>query len=79
MTLQQKELKVSIIFLNNCYQKYVKLSSLAVHPKDLERVKTDDFWLQRFIVHNKNDIKKATDMLWTSLIWRRDNNINGNY
>ncbi|XP_060534835.1 motile sperm domain-containing protein 2-like isoform X2 [Cylas formicarius] len=48
----------------------------AVHPKDLERFKNEDHWLQRFIAHNDNDIPLALKMVWGSLTWRKENNVN---
>ncbi|CAG9770597.1 unnamed protein product [Ceutorhynchus assimilis] len=53
----------------------------SVHPKDLERVKSDDKYLKRFIAHNDNDIGATLKMMWTSLNWRKDfqtNDINEN-
>lgn len=50
---------------------------LDVHPQDLEKVKNNDYWLQRFLIHSKSDEKKALEMLWTALTWRKENKING--
>lgn len=49
----------------------------GVHPKDLERVKKDDHWIERFLLHHKGDVGLALGMLWTSLEWRKANNLNG--
>lgn len=50
---------------------------IGVHPKDLLRVKNDDDWLERFLKHQKSEVEKAHEMLWTSVTWRKENNING--
>nr|CAH7753988.1 unnamed protein product [Callosobruchus chinensis] len=64
--------------LRNLFLKDVESKgSDCVHPKDLERVKTSDDWLRRFILHQESDVKKALEMLWTSVKWRKDNNVNG--
>nr|CAH7753987.1 unnamed protein product [Callosobruchus chinensis] len=63
--------------LRNLFLKDVESKgSDCVHPKDLERVKTSDDWLRRFILHQESDVKKALEMLWTSVKWRKDNNVN---
>lgn len=49
-----------------------------MHPKDLERVKKDDFWLERFLMHHRGDAEKAHEMLWSAVTWRKEKNINGN-
>lgn len=51
---------------------------LDVHPKDVERAKTDDKWLKRFLLHHEGNTKLALDMMWTSVTWRKENNVNGN-
>ncbi|XP_018572291.1 motile sperm domain-containing protein 2-like [Anoplophora glabripennis] len=59
-------------FLND----FSKKGNDSVHPKDLERVKTDDDWLQRFLLHQENNMQNALNMLWVSLNWRKENNVN---
>ncbi|CAH2083380.1 unnamed protein product [Euphydryas editha] len=41
------------------------------HPLDLERVK-DDKYLKRVLIHNENDVKQASDMLWDIFTWRKN-------
>ncbi|KAJ8924694.1 hypothetical protein NQ315_000845 [Exocentrus adspersus] len=60
------------LFLNDLSSK----GNDSVHPKDLERVKSDDGWLRRFLLHQENDVQNALNMLWTSVNWRKDNNVN---
>nr|CAI5867080.1 unnamed protein product [Callosobruchus analis] len=63
--------------LRNAFLKDVESKgSDCVHPKDLERVRTSDDWLRRFILHQESDVQKALEMLWTSVKWRKDNNVN---
>lgn len=50
---------------------------VGVHPKDLERVKKDEFWVERFLMHEKNNVEKALQLMWKSVEWRKANNING--
>ncbi|CAH1155749.1 unnamed protein product [Phaedon cochleariae] len=59
-------------FLNDLASK----GNNGVHPNDLERVKTSDDWLQRFLLHNDGDQTLALKMLWTSVTWRLENNVN---
>lgn len=54
-----------------------KLRFSAVHPKDLERIKSDDYLIERFLLHHKNDVNKSLEMMWASVTWRKQNNING--
>ncbi|KAJ8973394.1 hypothetical protein NQ317_002762 [Molorchus minor] len=63
-----------ILFLNDISVK----GNNSVHPKDLERVKTDDNWLQRFLLHQEGNVPNALNMMWTSINWRKDNNVNDN-
>ncbi|KAK6627612.1 hypothetical protein RUM44_010090 [Polyplax serrata] len=58
----------------------------VVHPADLHRVKTDDSYLNRFILHQDNNIDGALNMLWETCEWRKsfgandinENNVNKN-
>lgn len=52
--------------------------AIEIHPKDLNRVKNDDFWLERFLKHSKADQTKALNMLWGSVNWRKEFGTNGN-
>ncbi|XP_076271654.1 motile sperm domain-containing protein 2-like isoform X1 [Rhynchophorus ferrugineus] len=48
----------------------------TIHPKDLERVKRSDHWLQRFLAHQKQSVPKASKMMFTSLLWRKEFKVN---
>ncbi|XP_066154921.1 motile sperm domain-containing protein 2-like [Euwallacea fornicatus] len=48
----------------------------SVHSKDYQRVQTDDHWLRRFIAHSENNIPAAVKMMWTSLNWRKEQQVN---
>lgn len=63
--------------LRETFLKEVSAKGLdSVHPKDYERVKNDDHWLRRFLAHNKQNIPQAIKMMWTSLTWRKEFNVN---
>lgn len=47
------------------------------HPKDIERVKSTNIWLQRFLEQHDLDHKAAFDMLWDTCIWRKTFGANG--
>ncbi|XP_050513379.1 motile sperm domain-containing protein 2 [Diabrotica virgifera virgifera] len=48
----------------------------SIHPKDLQRVKTDDDWLRRFYLHQEKNQEKAREMMWSSISWRKEQNVN---
>ncbi|XP_066250152.1 motile sperm domain-containing protein 2-like isoform X2 [Euwallacea similis] len=63
--------------LRSVFLKEVESQELnSVHPKDYERVKTDDHWLRRFLAHCENSIPLTTKMMWTSLKWRKEQQVN---
>lgn len=47
------------------------------HPADIERVKTDDSWLKRFLMHHDLNHQLALSMLFETVEWRKENNVNG--
>lgn len=47
------------------------------HPKDIERIKSTDIWLQRFLEQQDLDLKAALDMLWETCEWRKNFGANG--
>lgn len=49
------------------------------HPKDLERIKTSNIWLQRFLEQQDLQLRAAVDMLWDSCKWRKEFGTNGMY
>lgn len=44
----------------------------SVHPDDLDRIKSGDEWLQRFLLHHDAREKEAYDMLWETVLWRKE-------
>ncbi|KAJ8962975.1 hypothetical protein NQ314_005692 [Rhamnusium bicolor] len=64
--------ELRITFLNDVSTK----GNESVHPKDLERVKNDDDWLRRFLLHNECNVQIALNMMWVSVNWRMDNHVN---
>ncbi|XP_050301003.1 motile sperm domain-containing protein 2-like [Anthonomus grandis grandis] len=48
----------------------------CIHPKDYERIKQDNHWLQRFIAHKEQNVKEALDMMWNAVTWRKDFGVN---
>ncbi|CAG9855784.1 unnamed protein product [Phyllotreta striolata] len=59
-------------FLNDYSSKPID----SVHPKDLERIRTNDFWLKRFLLHQEGNKENALNMIWTSVTWRKELNVN---
>lgn len=47
------------------------------HPSDIERIKTTNIWLQRFLEQHDLDGKAALDMLWDTCKWRKEYGTNG--
>lgn len=47
------------------------------HPKDIDRLKTDNSWIRRFLLHHDLDKEKATNMILGTLAWRYKNAVNG--
>lgn len=49
------------------------------HPSDIERIKTRNIWLQRFLEQHDSDEKAALEMLWDTCKWRKEYGANGVY
>jgi hypothetical protein len=47
------------------------------HPKDMQRLKTDDNWLVNFLDFNDFNIDKSLKQFWSTLEWRQKHEING--
>lgn len=48
------------------------------HPDDIERIKTTNIWLQRFLEQQDLDMNASLDMLWETCEWRKNFGTNGN-
>ena len=48
-----------------------------IDPRDLNRFKTEDFWIRRFLMHHDNDQKLALDMAVSTLKWRKEMKVLG--
>lgn len=48
-----------------------------LHPTDVDRVKTDDNYLNRFLLHHDNNLDSAFKMLWETCEWRKKFGVNG--
>ncbi|KAK4877311.1 hypothetical protein RN001_009817 [Aquatica leii] len=46
--------------------------SSSVHPDDLERIESNDDWLRRFLLHHDSNEKEALNMLWDTVLWRKE-------
>ncbi|CAH1105355.1 unnamed protein product [Psylliodes chrysocephalus] len=55
---------------------YSSKNSDSVHPKDLEKIKTNDEWLRRFLLHQEGNKENALNMMWTAVTWRKEQNVN---
>lgn len=49
------------------------------HAKDIDRIKSTDIWLQRFLEQQDLDPKASLDMLWETCEWRKKFAVNGLY
>jgi len=47
------------------------------HPLDLERVKSDNKWIVRFIAHAEKNMETALTLLCECCQWRKDFGTNG--
>lgn len=47
------------------------------HPKDIERIKSKDIWLQRFLEQEDLDPDASLKMLWNTCTWRKEFGTNG--
>lgn len=47
------------------------------HPKDIERIKSKDIWLQRFLEQEDLDPDASLKMLWNTCKWRKEFGANG--
>lgn len=47
------------------------------HPKDIERIKSTDIWLQRFLEQEDLKPDASLEMLWNSCTWRKEFGANG--
>lgn len=58
----------------------ISFSSLGgFHPKDIERIKTTEIWLQRFLEQHDIDMKASLNMLWETCEWRKNYGTNGRF
>jgi hypothetical protein len=67
---QVRELKSAFL------EQLASKGSDAIHPKDLERVKKDDNWLNRFLLHVDSNQTEALNMMWETVTWRKDFKVN---
>ena len=49
----------------------------VVDNRDVERIKKEDNYMRRFLMHQKNQQKLALDMVIDTLKWRKENKVNG--
>ncbi|XP_055840563.1 motile sperm domain-containing protein 2-like isoform X2 [Episyrphus balteatus] len=48
----------------------------SFHPKDIERVKTNNFYVEKYLIHNDLDMKLSLQLLWDILVWRKNFGVN---
>ncbi|KAI5735721.1 hypothetical protein M8J77_021856 [Diaphorina citri] len=46
------------------------------HKNDIHRIHANDDWLTRFLIHHDESVQDALTMLWDTLLWRKENNVN---
>lgn len=49
------------------------------HPKDIDRIKSTDIWLQRFLEQQDLDPEASLNMLWETCEWRKEFGANGTF
>ncbi|EEB18863.1 major sperm protein, putative [Pediculus humanus corporis] len=53
------------------FEKLESADSDIFHPADINRVKTDDAYLRRFLMHHDGNLDGALNMLWDACEWRK--------
>ncbi|MPC15728.1 Motile sperm domain-containing protein 2 [Portunus trituberculatus] len=46
-------------------------------PQDVRRIRSDDKYMRRFLMHHDNDQKLSLEMVMDTLKWRHENQCNG--
>jgi len=69
----------SLVFFHVLSTSITTLTAFALDfcAEDLERVKTDNLWMRRFIAAQENDVTKAVEMLYETCQWRKEFGTNG--
>lgn len=49
-----------------------------MHPQDLNRIKKNDEWVRRFLLHHDLDPTESLKMMWETCEWRKKFGTNGN-
>lgn len=49
------------------------------HKADLDRARTNDTWIGRFLSYNDMNMQNALDQLLEACAWRKDFGVNGAY
>ncbi|OXA37926.1 motile sperm domain-containing protein 2 [Folsomia candida] len=61
-----------IATLRKNFNDKVASQSPGFHPNDLERVKSDELWMRRFIAHAESNMDTASTLLYECCQWRKD-------
>lgn len=56
----------------------IRFCTGGFHPDDIERIKTTNIWLRRFLEQQDLDMNASLDMLWETCEWRKNFGTNGN-
>lgn len=46
------------------------------HPSDVDRVKNNEVWVNRFLTHHEGDMNEALNMIWETCEWRKSMKVN---
>ncbi|XP_065211892.1 motile sperm domain-containing protein 2-like [Planococcus citri] len=46
------------------------------HPLDIERIRSNETWVNRFLTHHEGDINEALNMIWETCEWRKNKKVN---
>ena len=67
-----------ILKLNKQNNEFINFFFIDIfHPADINRVKTDDAYLRRFLMHHDGNLDGALNMLWDACEWRKKFGTNG--
>lgn len=68
--------KAEIDLLRSSVVQKIDSDGVIYDPQDVKRIKTDDKYIRRFLMHHDNDQKLALEMVIDTLKWRFENHCN---
>ncbi|XP_071549982.1 motile sperm domain-containing protein 2-like [Panulirus ornatus] len=68
--------KAEIDQLRSSAVEKIDTEGIVYDPQDVKRIRSDDKYIRRFLMHHDNDQKLALDMVMETLKWRHENQCN---